>query len=49
MDSVYLPSKYPLGSALPRFEPDEAITRQCLDIAERVVTAAESALTPPSP
>ncbi|MBM4041438.1 MAG: HEPN domain-containing protein [Planctomycetes bacterium] len=46
MDSVYLPSKYPLGSALPRFVPDEAITRQCLNIADRVVTAAENLLTP---
>jgi len=37
LDSVYLPSKYPLGSALPDFEPTSEICRQCLAIAERVV------------
>ena len=36
IDSIYLPSKYPVGAILPDFEPDEAICRQCLDIAERV-------------
>ena len=37
LDAVYLPSKYPLGSALPDFEPDEAVARQCLSIADRVL------------
>jgi HEPN domain-containing protein len=36
LDSIYLPSKYPLGSALPEFDPDENICRKCLAIAERV-------------
>lgn len=36
VDSIYLPSKYPLGSVLPDFEPDEQICRQCVAIAERV-------------
>ena len=36
LDSIYIPSRYPLGSALPDFDPDEAICRQCLRIAERV-------------
>ncbi len=36
LDSIYLPSKYPLGSALPRFVPDEEVSRQCAQIAERV-------------
>jgi len=40
-DSVYLPSKYPLGSALPDFEPDEAIARLCLSIADRVLAKVE--------
>ena len=35
-DSLYIPSKYPVGTALPDFVPDEAICRQCLEIAERV-------------
>ncbi len=42
LDSVYLPSKYPLGSALPDFEPDEAIARVCLSIADRVLAKVES-------
>ena len=36
IDSIYLPSKYPVGAILPDFEPDDAICRQCLGIAERV-------------
>jgi len=40
LDAIYLPSKYPLGSALPDFAPDEEICRQCVQIAERVVALA---------
>jgi HEPN domain-containing protein len=36
LDSIYIPSRYPLGSALPDFDPDEALCRQCLRVAERV-------------
>ena len=36
LDSIYLPSRYPLGSALPDFEPDKALCRRCLGIAEGV-------------
>ncbi len=36
LDSIYLPSKYPLGEALAEFTPDEALCRRCLSIAERV-------------
>jgi HEPN domain-containing protein len=36
LDSIYLPSKYPLGSVLPDFEPDQVVCRQCIGIAERV-------------
>jgi len=36
IDSVYLPSKYPVGSVLPDFEPDVKTCMQCLAIAERV-------------
>lgn len=42
VDSIYLPSKYPFGSALPDFEPTLEICRECLAIAERVVVAANS-------
>jgi hypothetical protein len=33
LDSIYLPSKYPAFSVLPKFMPDEEICRQCLTIA----------------
>jgi HEPN domain-containing protein len=36
LDSLYLPSKYPIGSVLPDFEPDMEICTQCMDIAERM-------------
>jgi HEPN domain-containing protein len=36
LDSIYLPSKYPLGSVLPDFEPDEQTCKNCIAIAERV-------------
>ena len=36
LDSIYLPSKYPIGSALPDFYPDEKICRDCISIAERI-------------
>jgi HEPN domain-containing protein len=36
LDAIYVPSKYPLGSALPDFEPDAATCYQCLEIAARV-------------
>jgi HEPN domain-containing protein len=43
LDSIYLPSKYPLGSALPDFEPDRAVCDQCVGIASRLRQAvAES-------
>lgn len=36
IDSIYMPARYPLGSALPHFEPDQAICQRCLRIAERI-------------
>jgi HEPN domain-containing protein len=39
LDSIYLPSKYPLGSVLPDGDPDEEQCRQCLAIAEKTLTA----------
>lgn len=44
LDSVYLPSKYPLGNALPDFEPDRTLCQQCLGIAERVRDAVSDIL-----
>lgn len=37
LDSIYLPSKYPLGSALPDSEPDRATSDACIVIADNVV------------
>jgi len=36
IDSIYLTSKYPFGSALPDFHPDDKICLKCIDIASRV-------------
>ena len=41
LDAVYLPTKYPLGGALPEFEPDVPLCRRCLDIAETVAGRAK--------
>ena len=35
-DSIYLPSKYPVGGMLPDYEPDKMICRQCLDIIDGI-------------
>lgn len=37
IDSIYLPSKYPIGGVLPEFEPDMPTCQQCIAIAERIV------------
>lgn len=44
LDSIYLPSKYPLGGVLPDFEPDEILCRDCLVLAEKVVRQVEQIL-----
>jgi HEPN domain-containing protein len=36
MDSIYVPSKYPVYSALPRALPDSAICREAISIAHKV-------------
>ncbi len=36
LDSIYLPSKYPLGSVLPNFEPDEKICKRSIEISEKL-------------
>ncbi len=37
LDSIYLPSKYPLSGVLPDFEPDAFLCRQCVTLAEGVI------------
>ena len=36
LDSVYLPSKYPLGNVLPFYEPDKEICGKGISIAKNV-------------
>jgi HEPN domain-containing protein len=45
LDSIYLPSKYPLGSALPDFEPDRAVCERCVGVALRLRQWIEESLT----
>ncbi|GBD87768.1 HEPN domain protein [bacterium BMS3Abin03] len=37
LDSIYLPTKYPIGSALPYFNPDKDICKNSISLAERVI------------
>lgn len=45
LDSVYLPSKYPISSALPDFEPDIKICDEFLVVADRVRASVKNILT----
>ena len=36
LDSIYLPSKYPLSSVLPHYEPDFSICNKGISIAKKV-------------
>ena len=36
LNSIYLPSKYPLGSVIPDFDPDEELCQDALKIAIKV-------------
>ena len=36
IDSIYLSSKYPLGSVLPDFDPTEKICKLCINIAKNI-------------
>ena len=38
LDTIYLPSKYPLGSVLPAFTPDAHTARQCLAVGVAIGT-----------
>jgi HEPN domain-containing protein len=45
LDSVYLPSKYPISSALPDFEPDVRICDIYLTVADRISASVKEILT----
>jgi len=44
LDSIYLPSKYPLDSVLPDFEPDAQICKKCIESAEHIRISISSLL-----
>jgi HEPN domain-containing protein len=44
IDSIYLPSKYPLGNAMPFFETNKDICIECLLILDKVKKSAEGLL-----
>lgn len=41
LDSVYLPSKYPIMSVLPEFDPDFNICKNGIEIAKQVISLVE--------
>ena len=45
MDAIYIPSKYPIYSALPHTMPDQPICDEALDIAKNVKDFVNSVLT----
>lgn len=45
LDSIYLPSKYPLGGILPDFEPDVQTCRQCIAVADRIRDSVASLMS----
>ena len=47
LDSIYIPSKYPLGNALPHFVPNEEICEKGLQIAERIYFSVGQILSKP--
>ena len=37
LDSIYLPTKYPIGSAIPIFYPDKDLCKNSIMLAEKVM------------
>jgi len=44
IDSIYLPTKYPIGSALPFFYPDKEICNNSISLAERIIKEVKNLL-----
>jgi HEPN domain-containing protein len=44
LDSIYLPSKYPIGSALPFFYPNKDICINSITLVEKVIKDVKSKL-----
>jgi HEPN domain-containing protein len=45
LDTIYLPSKYPIGSVIPDYQPDAKICGQCIKIADRVEQSVKKILS----
>ena len=45
LDSIYLPSKYPLAGVLPDFEPDTQICKRCINTADSLRRCVDKILT----
>jgi len=41
LDTIYIPSKYPLGGALPDFNPDVEICQMYIQVAERILDSVK--------
>ena len=44
LDTIYLPSKYPIDSVIPDYQPDAEICGQCIAIAEQVEQSVKKKL-----
>jgi HEPN domain-containing protein len=44
LDTIYLPSKYPISSVIPDYQPDAEICDQCIAIAEQVEQSVKKIL-----
>ncbi len=44
LDTIYLPSKYPISSVIPDYQPDTEICGQGIAIAERVEQSVKKIL-----
>ena len=44
LNSIYLPSKYPVGSVLADYEPDEEICQNAIEIAKKTLASIKEIL-----
>ena len=44
LNSIYLPSKYPVGSVLADYEPDEEICQNAIEIAKKTLESVKEIL-----
>jgi len=44
LNTIYMPSKYPIGSVLPEYDPDDKICNQGILIAKKVINSVKQYL-----